>query len=101
LREGADKNSNPQAACKRLCVKLPAGTKVRKIYGFAKESEGADYLPCQIDANGIFHSEMHCNIENCAFYPQYQTTVDSVCWTFRNWSLSGSREAKVVVQYEQ
>lgn len=105
LQEGADKSSNPHAACQRLCVNLPAGAKVRKVYGFAKESAMEDYLPCQIDSDGTFYAERHCNIESSAFYQQFQTTADSdgmkVCWTFRNWNLQLARDARLLVQYEK
>lgn len=105
LQEGADKNLNPHATCKRLCVDLPPRAKIRKVYGFAKESTAEDYLPCQVDSAGTFYADWNCNIESSAFYPQYQTTADlsgtKVCWTFRNWSLHQARDARLLVQYEK
>jgi hypothetical protein len=105
LREGSDKNLDPNAACKKLCISLPARAKIRKVYGFAREVAQEEYLPCQIDTAGVFYPEKYCNIEGSAFYPHYHLTPNvsglDVCWTFRNWNLQREREAKLFVQYEK
>jgi hypothetical protein len=91
-------DADHSASCWELCLKVPVGADIQRVYGWSRKANTMNrkWRSCGSTPGS-------CNQPTESFYNDYRVnptpTGQQLCWTFRNWSTTMDRDAKMTVQY--
>jgi hypothetical protein len=84
--------------------RIPAGSKITKVEGFAHELKDPDWLPCdgkECLGHKVAAPEARAMFEQSGHQEKTLANGVQVCWGFRNWSSDKKREAILRVTYRR
>lgn len=86
--------------CVRLCARMPSGSQLVKVEGFAQEVRTPPWLACDSkNCLGRPVAQAQALFDPAGFTRDRTPEGDRVCWIFRNWHLSEDRIAVLLLTF--
>jgi len=92
--------SGATAACVNVCVRMPLGSILSKVESFAWERGVPGWPPCSSrTCLNQTPSQAKAMFDRAGYVEERIADFDRVCWVFRNWHPSRSRQAILLITF--